>query len=294
MGKMNGGNRKKQSVTPLSPADYAILSEGHEVPQLMSDLQTTSSLARSLEAWSSFSPLDDSSIFNATNGLDVLDCTGDAGFSSTIDAAPGHLELPEIYFTTPNSSESGPTASDISCATSKNSPSASSNMSDTDNIIELTAHIRDLSQNLAHSPLALDRVLSVSSPHLDSINFIIRGLPSGLSHTSTVLMAIICLTQILGLFEDCLDPSQRKTFFGVTSGPKLLFGSFQVDLESHREMLKQILRKELIKMFDVSKSIIQILQQTPMSAVSQNQTYLTLMADFQRRVQFLSHIVSHS
>ncbi|PVI00655.1 hypothetical protein DM02DRAFT_671864 [Periconia macrospinosa] len=219
-----------------------------------------------------------------------------------MDGAP-NTEFSEIDFLATPESQSGvlsqtPSHSQSSRHSStsfmsKESPVSSSSTSNYGSTTELTTRIHELSQKLSQSPLALDEILSANAFYLQIIESNIINIPTDPSRMSIILMMIICLTQVLTLFEECIKPGAEKTIFDMENGPILLLGSFQVDLESQRQIRIKIVQKELKRIFSVAGGLTRVLQQHPIAVGLQDHTYRTLLADIQKRVQFLVQIVKN-
>ncbi|KAF2787814.1 hypothetical protein K505DRAFT_342619 [Melanomma pulvis-pyrius CBS 109.77] len=257
----------------------------------------TPSLTQDLDFGPQFNTTQGLGLATFTSGLNDIESVGGIAFSST-------GEFSEIDFLTPPNSQpdvsshirsqSPSSASSSASPMSAESPPIISSTVGSRSTTDLTAHIHELSQKLSQSPLALDEVLVLNASYLQGIDSDIGKLPTDPSRMSTILMIIICLTQVLGLFEDFISPSTGKTLFDITNGPTLLLGSFQVDLESQCQIRIQIVLKEPMRVFDVARGLMRTLQQSPIAVGSQNQTYLTLVADIQNRVRSLEVIVRHS
>lgn len=284
----------------------AFTGRSEELEQPVPALETfTPSLTRDLDFWSQLDT-DTNQDLGSTNfnsDLEDLDLLGDTDLMGTTDMFSGTRELSEIDFPTPPDSlpdialqipsQSRSSANSSASSMLMESPLISSNTANARNTTDLTTDIHELSKKLCQSPLVLDEVLSVNAFYLQSIDSDIAKLPIDPSRISTILMIIICLTQVLALFEECISPSNAKTLFDMTNGPVLLLGNFQLDLESQRQMRIQIVQKELTRVFEAAGALTRVLQQRPIAAGSQNQTYLTLLVDIRKRVKFLVQIVRH-
>ncbi|KAH7114399.1 hypothetical protein B0J11DRAFT_135719 [Dendryphion nanum] len=116
-----------------------------------------------------------------------------------------------------------------------------------------TYQISGLSQKLSRSPLLpIDEVLTTNSTLVNVISSTLHHLPPDLSsQTSVLLFMPICMTQILGLFEQsvvCPNEDNPDT-------PRLQLGSYQIDIESQRRLQGPIVRRELMNLFDAANRV---------------------------------------
>ena len=305
MGRIAGDRRDKRKSTRLRVDEYAASAGGsEELEQPDSDLLTPPTLTDDRILWPQLDANQDHGLTSLASDMGHFEFMDGMGPMRATNSFPSNEEFCEIDFlTSPNSldnlsspvcSQARSSALSSSGSTSMESTTLTSSTTKSQSTEILTTNIHDLSQKLSQSPLALDEVLSISTSYLQSIDSDIATLPADPSRMATVLMIIICLTQVLALFEECISPSTAKTLFDITSGPALLLGSFQVDLESQRQIRIHIVREALMRVFNVARDLLRALQQRPAAAGPQNQTYLTLVADVQRRVRFLAHTVNHS
>jgi hypothetical protein len=306
MGKIVGDKRHKRKNNLLQLDDYTAWTEGsEELEQHMPDQETlTPFLTPNFEFWPLPDTNQDRGLANFTSDLNDLDFVDDIGSMHNTDAFSNTGEFSKIGlliplnsqpdFSSQISSQSQLSASSRASSMSTESLSISSSTTNSRSTTDMATQIHELSQKLSRSPLALDEVLNVNASYLQSIHSDVSKLPTDPSRMSTILMIIICLTQVLALFEACISPSTVKALFDIANGPTLLLGSFQVDLESQRQMRIQIVQKELMKVFDVARGLMRALQQHPIAVGPQNQTYFTLMVDVQKRVRLLAHIVRNS
>ncbi|CAI6288261.1 unnamed protein product [Periconia digitata] len=262
------------------------------------------SLAHNLDFWTLMHS-EDTQDLNLDNSVSTTKDTGPLDDAICVmDGFPNTEELSEMDFlATPESQPGVPLQTPIHSqvpsqprtgSVSTTASTFSSISTDQGSTAELTLRINELSQKLLQSPLALDEVLSTNTFYLQIIESSLMDLSTDPSRMSTILMMIICLTQVLALFEECVGRGTETALFDMTNGPILLLGSFQVDVESQRQIRIKIVLKELTRILAVAGGLGRALQQQPVAVGSQNQTYRTLLTDVRKRVQFLAQIVKNA
>lgn len=238
--------------------------------------------------------------------LSGLDFTDETGPTHPLDVSSTAAKLPDVNLLTPAPSECSlglglelyRPSQPPSWASSSTSPAESSSLSsavgEALDMASWVKHISDLNEKLSQSPLPLDEVLSANAHLLQSIPSALQWLPSDGSHLSTVLIILICLTQILTLFEQCIHSSSAKAPSQDKAGLTLQLGAFKVDMESQHGLQMHIVCKELMRVLEVGKSVRAALQRPQGGLGSQSRTYVALIEDVQRRVRVLVYFVKHS
>jgi hypothetical protein len=303
MGKLAGDRRHKRKTMHLRLEDYTTLAEGSEELESAGRSSETfsPSIACDLNFWPHLDAEQEFGVTNATDDTESLNFMDEIGLTSSTNSSSTVQEFSEIDFL-PSPKSQMDLPSPDGGMTKLSAPYSSGSVSttlpskpiDSHGTKHLTIYIHDLSQKLSESPLALDEVLGASTFYLQSIDATISKLPDDPSRMSILLMIIICLTQILALFEECICPSTTTLQFDATTGPTLRLGNYQVDPDSQRRFRVHIVREHLVRLFNVAKNVLCALQQQSAVAGSQTQTYLTLVAGLQGRIKLLSHTVNNS
>ena len=272
-------------------------------PRLETETSTPST-RQDLELWSQFSTDGEFALSDFSNDIGSLEFQDTTSTICIQDAPLTTGELFDLDFLPSPSSQLDPDlhlrSQSLSSASSGISPTETSLINSPTNhnqsVADWITHIDDLNKKLCQSSLALDDLLSTNSFHLQRIHSELDKIPSDGSRISIILAIVICLTQVLTLFEQSMNPNTMKTLFGGTTSlsPALLLGSFRVDLESQRQILVQIVCKELTGVFGVAKDLKAAIMQSSGASGGQSRIYITLVEDVQKRVQLLVNILKQS
>ncbi|KAJ4288098.1 hypothetical protein N0V90_012115 [Kalmusia sp. IMI 367209] len=158
------------------------------------------------------------------------------------------------------------------------------------NIASWTTALEKLSRASTTSTIALDELLHNSSLLLPQVTEALRMLPSDPSSMTSLLLILLCLTQTMALFEQCIPSVIRGL---VACGPQdisLRLGAFQVDREAQQALQKHVINKELSRILQASKQVKQALQQ-PILASMPKRTHTLLIDDLHLRIKALVQVV---
>jgi hypothetical protein len=151
---------------------------------------------------------------------------------------------------------------------------ASSTSSSNVSICYWAAQLEALSFTPRKSPIPLDSMLQHSSQVLPRVLETLCSLDTPESQTDcpsssspSLILILICLTQVIALFEECL-PSVMEDTAGSNSGNisvgcsdqlSLYLGQFQIDAETQGALQVHIVGKELRTILQTCKLVRQIL-----------------------------------
>ncbi|KAI1478697.1 hypothetical protein F4774DRAFT_384749 [Daldinia eschscholtzii] len=153
-----------------------------------------------------------------------------------------------------------------------------------------TMQLEELSRRPHKSPMPLDEVLHQSSQFLPRVTEALRTLPSADPSSSThMILILVCLTQIITFFEQCMPSVVCGLATGGSSGDlSLHLGAYQVDREVQQALQMHIVGKELSTVLQVSKLIKQTLLQPDWNSISKR-THDLLLEDLQVRTKTLMY-----
>ena len=183
---------------------------------------------------------------------------------------------------------SSPTSQSYQDSNSGLSQTANTLSSSTDGVQYWTTQLEELSHTLQKSPIPLDRILRHSSQLLPRISEILQSPNSAdmPSSTTSLILILVCLTQVVTLFEQCVPSvlSDRPT--ASSSDLSLRLGEFQVDRKARQALQIHIVSKELLSMLQVFKLIRQRLAWPEWRDISKR-THNLLLEDLQVQTEIL-------
>ena len=153
-----------------------------------------------------------------------------------------------------------------------------------------TTLLEKLSPTPYRPPIALDELLHNSSTLLPRVTQALRSLPSDSSCMAPLILILLCLTQTISLFEQCIPSVIHGLAACGSRDLSLHLGAFQVDREAQQALQKHIVGKELSRILHVSKLVKQALQQPGLVSVPKR-THSLLIDDLQVRIKSLVYLV---
>lgn len=185
-----------------------------------------------------------------------------------------------------SSSTSSPSYQDSTRSQSTGTPSSTNG-----DVNFWTTQLEELSQKPHKSPIPLDETLHHSSQLLPRVSEALRALSSTDSVSSTatqLILILVCLTQAISLFEQCIPSiiGGDSGANGSSSTLSLHLGAYQVDREVQQALQMHVVGRELSSILQVSKVIKQMLLQSDWSGVSRR-THGLLLEDLQVRTKTL-------
>ncbi|TEY23433.1 hypothetical protein BOTCAL_1482g00010 [Botryotinia calthae] len=147
-----------------------------------------------------------------------------------------------------------------------------------------TTQLEELSRTLQKSPIPLDGMLHHSSQLLPCIKEAVHSLHSAdvSSSSTSLILILICLTQAITLFEQCVPSVLGGRLTAGSSDLSLRLGDFQVDRKAQQALQMHIVSKELSSILQVSNLIRQALLRQEWRSVSKR-THELLLEDLQVR-----------
>lgn len=124
-----------------------------------------------------------------------------------------------------------------------------------------TTQLEELSRTLQKSPIPLDGMLHHSSQLLPCIREALHSLHSAdaASCATSLILILVCLTQAITLFEQCVPSVLGGRFTAGSSDLSLRLGAFQVDRKAQQALQMHIVSKELSSILQVANMIKQTL-----------------------------------
>lgn len=147
-----------------------------------------------------------------------------------------------------------------------------------------------LSRSGQSTPVALDELLHHSSALVPRATQALQSIPSDPSCMTSLLMILLCVTQTIALFEQCIPSVIRGLASSGSKDISLRLGAYQVDREAQQALQRHIVTKELSRIHHVAKLAKQALQQPGLAGVSKR-THSLLLDDLQARVKSLAYLV---
>lgn len=138
--------------------------------------------------------------------------------------------------------------------------------------------------------VALDDLLSKCSTLLPQVSHALRSLPPDPSCMTPVVLILLCLTQAVALFEDCIPSVIRGISVDGSDAIAVHIGGYEVDRDAQQVLQRHIINKEVCKILHASKLVKQALHQPWLASVSQRAHGL-LVEDLQVRVRNLLQMV---
>ncbi|KAF2790192.1 hypothetical protein K505DRAFT_340640 [Melanomma pulvis-pyrius CBS 109.77] len=154
-------------------------------------------------------------------------------------------------------------------------------------IAEWVTLVSDLNQKLSQPITPVDIVLSTNSLLLQTMSTSLQHLPSDGSQMAILLLISISLTQVVGLFERSIHDNG----LGSKTGPRLLLGSYEVDIESQRLFQTPIVRRELVRVIEAAKNVKTVLESSTHALDSQMKMYYTLIENVEERGRDLAQFL---
>ncbi|KAI8957381.1 hypothetical protein F5Y11DRAFT_90914 [Daldinia sp. FL1419] len=153
-----------------------------------------------------------------------------------------------------------------------------------------TIQLEELSRKPHKTPMPLDEVLHQSSQLLPRVTEALRALSSADPLFSThMILILICLTQIITFFEQCMPSVICGIATAGSSGDlSLHLGAYQVDRDVQQTLQMHIVGKELSTVLQVSKLIKQTMLQPDWNNFSKR-THDLLLEDLQVRTKTLMY-----
>ncbi|KAK7911755.1 hypothetical protein PG985_014236 [Apiospora marii] len=201
--------------------------------------------------------------------------------------APGlcNVQLSDI---TPTSSS--PTSNSQSA--SRYRDTADTPPSPSDDLDFWIAQLKDLTCRPQRSGIPLDEMLHHSSRFLPRVHDAVQSLPSTDASTcaTRLTLILICLTQLLDLFEQCISSMVcgLDTAVGSSNSLSLRLGVFQVDREAQQVLQMHVVGIELSVILQISMLIKQTLVQPEWDGVL-SRTHGLLVEDLQVRTRAVAY-----
>ncbi|KAH8193950.1 hypothetical protein TruAng_011887 [Truncatella angustata] len=154
-----------------------------------------------------------------------------------------------------------------------------------------TAQLEEISHRTHNSPIPLDEMLHHSSRLLPRVNEALRAFPPADSSPfpTHIMLILICLTQTIALFEQCIPSvicGSNKT--GPSGDLPLHLGAFQVDREVQQALQMHVVGKELATILKMTNIIKQMLLRPEWNGICKH-THRLLLEDLQARTKTLVH-----
>ncbi|GAB1309928.1 Zn(2)-C6 fungal-type domain-containing protein [Madurella fahalii] len=227
----------------------------------------------------------------------VVECPPDLAFpslsvaQSSPPASPKHIQLrqqqqshPETQtaelFNTPSSLASqGHGDSSYGLSQTAGTPSSS-----TDSVQYWTTQLEELSRTLQKFPVPLDGMLRHSSQLLPRIREALQSPHSaeGSSSITRLMLILVCLTQVVALFEQCVPSVLAGRSGAGSTDLSLRLGEFQVDRKVQQALQLHVMSKEVSSLLQVSRLIRQTLLRSEWRDVPKR-THDLLLEDLRAR-----------
>ncbi|KAI1758257.1 hypothetical protein F4782DRAFT_477156 [Xylaria castorea] len=190
------------------------------------------------------------------------------------------LQMTQL-FNTSSSSSTSQNYQDSNCELNQRTGTPSSS---TDSIRYWTTQLEKLSRTLQKPPIPLDGMLHHSSQLLPRIREALQSPYSSDTSSSAarLILILVCLTQIVTLFEQCVPSVLAGRSIAGSSDLSLRLGEFQVDRKAQQALQMHIVGKELSSMMQLSKMIRQTLLRPGWCNISKR-THDLLLEDLQIR-----------
>lgn len=226
------------------------------------------------------------------NDFDIED------INALLDDSPLNSELQFINIQTPQPTGQQHLQSQLSTNPTPSPPSytipsteKAPNIScQTTSVMRWTVALENLSRASSSSPIALDELFHHSSVLLPRATEALSSLPSDPSSMTPFILILLCLTQTIVLFEQCIPTAISSL---QSCGPQdisLRLGAFQVDREAQQALQRHIIGKELSRILNVCKLMQQALRQ-PSIASLPKRTHTVLLDDLHLRIKALASLV---
>jgi hypothetical protein len=257
------------------------------------------------------STLDDIDFYDIDDGpFEGGECPLDIGFPrltvaqpspSSPKESPKHAQSrqqhPQLQLqtgpllSTPSSSTTSESYEDLN---SELGQTAGTPSSSTDSIPYWTMQLEELSRSLHKSPILLDRMLHHSSQLLPRIRDALKSPHSAdiTSSSTRLILILMCLTQTVTLFEQCVPSVLTNRSTTGSSDVSLLLGQFQVDRKAQQALQMHIVSKEVSSMLHVSKLIRQTLLRPEWRNISKR-IHELLLEDLHVRIVTLGYQMKH-
>lgn len=150
-----------------------------------------------------------------------------------------------------------------------------------------TILLEQLSRAPNPSPIPLDTLLHTTSTLLPRATHALRSLPTDMSCLTPLILIILCLTQAIALFEQCLPAVVRG--LAAASGPRdmaLRLGAFQVDREVQAALQRHIVGRELARILHVVQRARRVLR-NPGLGGAEKRVHGVVVEDLVRRIKVL-------
>jgi hypothetical protein len=105
-----------------------------------------------------------------------------------------------------------------------------------------------------------------------------------------LLMILLCVTQTIALFEQCILSVIHGAASSATKDIALHLGAYKVDREAQQALQRHLVTKELARIHHVAKLAKQVLQQPELTRVSKR-IHCLLLDDLQAQANSLAHLV---
>jgi hypothetical protein len=164
---------------------------------------------------------------------------------------------------------------------------------ETDSITDIhswTHLLGKLSQSGNTSLVALDELLQHSSTLLPRPIRALQSFPCGPSCMTPLLMMLICVTQSIALFEQCIPSVTRGLASNRSRDITVRLGAYQVDTQAEQALQKHLVTKELSRIHHKGTLARQLLQQPGLKNVSKR-THFLLLDDLQARAKSVVYLV---